>query len=127
VILDHLILNVNDVEASARFYADVLGFRDEGPHPPFRMLRVSPELVLLLGPWATEGGTHLAFAMGCEEFDAVFRRLREHGVPYGDDPHAVDNGRGPHRETVEGGARGCATSLYFHDPNRHVIEIRHYE
>lgn len=127
MILDHLILNVNDVEESVRFYTEILGLAHEGRRDPFTVIRVSPELLLLLGPWATEGGEHLAFAMPRAEFEDVFRRVRERGIPFGDRFDAVGNGKGPDLEAVEGGARGRATSLYFLDPNRHMIEIRHYE
>jgi catechol 2,3-dioxygenase-like lactoylglutathione lyase family enzyme len=127
MVLDHLILNANDVAETTRFYTDVLGFRDEGMSEPFRVLRVAPELVILLGPWPTEGGEHLAFSMPRAEFDDVVARVRERGIPFGDEFHDVGNMRGPHREARSGGARGVATSLYFHDPNKHLIEIRHYE
>jgi catechol 2,3-dioxygenase-like lactoylglutathione lyase family enzyme len=105
----------------------VLGFRNEGKREPFTQLRVSRELVLLLGPWGTEGGQHLAFAMPRSELEAVFRRLRECGIPFGDSFDAVGNLQGPQLERDEGGARGRGTSLYFFDPNQHLIEIRHYE
>jgi catechol 2,3-dioxygenase-like lactoylglutathione lyase family enzyme len=125
--LDHLILNVNDVEQSVRFYVEVMGFADEGSSEPFRVIRVSPDFLLLLGPWPTEGGEHLAFAMPRAEFDQVFRRVRERGLPYGDVFNAVGNMQGPALESRPGGAHGRATSVYFHDPNEHMIEIRHYE
>jgi catechol 2,3-dioxygenase-like lactoylglutathione lyase family enzyme len=125
--LDHLILNVNDVEATARFYVEVLGFGDEGMNPPFRVLRVSPDFELLLGPWPTEGGEHLAFAMPRAEFEAVVKRVRERGISYGDRFDTVGNMQGPALESRDGGARGRATSLYFLDPNKHMLEIRCYE
>ena len=127
MLLDHLILNVNDVDASVRFYTDVLGFVDEGKNEPFRVIRVSPDFEILLGPWPTEGGEHLAFAMPRTEFEQVVRRVRERGIPFGDAFDSVGSMRGPSLESHAGGARGRATSLYFLDPNRHMIEIRHYE
>jgi catechol 2,3-dioxygenase-like lactoylglutathione lyase family enzyme len=127
MVLDHLILNANDVEETARFYTEVLGFRDEGRSDPFRVIRVSPDFVLLLGPWPTEGGEHLAFAMPRAEFAQVFARVQARGLPYGDEFHAIGNMKGPSLEARDGGARGRATSVYFYDPNRHLLEIRHYE
>ncbi|MDQ1494312.1 MAG: hypothetical protein QOG69_795 [Actinomycetota bacterium] len=122
--LDHLILTVNDLDASVQFFTDVLGLGYEGTSDPFTVIRVSNGLTLQLAPWGTTGGQHLAFAMPRDEFDARFARIRAAGIPYGDSFHDVGNMRGPGRED---GARGPAASLYVFDPNRHLIEIRHYE
>jgi len=121
--LDHLILTVNDLDASIHFFTDVLGLGYEGTSDPFTVIRVSDGLTLQLAPWGTTGGQHLAFAMPRDEFDATFARIRAAGIPYGDSFHDVGNMRGPGRED---GARGPAASLYVFDPNRHLIEIRHY-
>ena len=123
VELDHLILKVNDREASITFYTRILGFRHEGQRGPFSVLRVTDGLTLQLAPWGSPGGEHLAFAMTRGEFDDVFRRVREGGIPYGDSFDGVGNGRGPGSEE---GARGQGEALYFFDPSRHLIEIRHY-
>ena len=122
--LDHLILAVNDLDASVQFFTDVLGLGYEGMSDPFTVIRVGPGLTLQLAPWGTTGGQHLAFAMPRAEFDATFGRIRAAGIPYGDSFHDVGNMRGPGRED---GARGPAASLYVFDPNQHLIEIRHYE
>ncbi|MDP9331742.1 MAG: VOC family protein [Actinomycetota bacterium] len=122
--LDHLILAVNDVDASVGFFTDVLGLGCEGTSDPFTVIRVNADLTLQLAPWGTTGGQHLAFAMPRAEFDATFSRIRAAGIPYGDSFHDVGNMRGPGRED---GARGPAASLYLLDPNQHLIEIRHYD
>lgn len=122
--LDHLILQVNDRDESIRFYTEVLGLTHEGEREPFSVIRVTGEFTLQLAPWGTSGGDHLAFAMPRNEFDAVFERVRTAGIEFGDSFHAVGNGKGP---GVEDGARGPGASLYLLDPNRHLIEIRHYE
>jgi catechol 2,3-dioxygenase-like lactoylglutathione lyase family enzyme len=122
--LDHLILPINDLDATVRFFTDVLALDSEGESGPFTVIRVSPDLTLQLAPWGTTGGQHLAFEMPRAEFDAAFSRIRAAGVPYGDSFHDVGNMRGPGRED---GARGPAASLYLFDPNQHLIEIRHYD
>ncbi len=122
--IDHVILKVNDARASVDFYARYLGFTHEGEDGPFSVLRVSEGFTLQLAPWGTSGGEHLAFAMTHAEFEAAFARLRESGIAYGDSFHAVGNQKGPGDES---GARGMGKALYFFDPNKHLIEIRHYE
>lgn len=123
VVLDHLILAANDRAESVRFYRDVLGFGDEGEREPFAVLRVNATTTLQIAGWGTKGGEHLAFAMSRAEFDAAFARVRAAGVPFGDSFHDVGNMRGPGDEP---GSRGPGKALYFFDPSRHLIEIRHY-
>jgi len=124
ITLDHVILRVNAREESVRFYTEILGLSYEGEREPFSVVRVTPELTLQLAPWGTEGGEHLAFAMTREEFEAAFERIRAAGIEFGDSFHSVGNMKGPGEES---GARGPGRSLYFFDPSRHLIEIRHYE
>ncbi len=122
--LDHLILKVNDAAASAEFFARVLGMPCEGRDGPFTVVRVSPSLTLQLAPWGTEGGEHLAFALSRAEFDEVFARIRASGIDYGDAFDGVGNRKPPGDEL---GARGMGKSIYFFDPNQHLLEIRYYE
>ena len=122
--IDHIILTVNDARASVEFYERILGFAFDGTEGPFSVVRVSKAFTLQLAPWGTKGGEHLAFAMSRAEFDAAFARIRENGIEYGDSFHAVGNQKGPGDEA---GARGVGKTLYFFDPNKHLIEIRHYE
>ena len=121
--LDHLILPVNDAAESVRFFVDVLGMQHEGEDGPFSVVRVTPDLTLQLAPWGTDGNVHLAFAMPVAEFERAFARVREAGIEYGDAFDTVGSMRGPGDET---GARGMGKALYFFDPNRHLIELRHY-
>jgi catechol 2,3-dioxygenase-like lactoylglutathione lyase family enzyme len=131
--LDHIILAVNDRKKSIEFYVGILGLKYEGDREPFSILRVTPDFTLQLAGWGTKGGEHLAFAMSRKEFDEVFHRVVEAKIEYGDDFHSVGNMRGPGDETsasaksAGGGARGPGKNLYFFDPSRHLIEIRHYE
>jgi len=62
--------------------------------------------------------------MNGEEFENVFKRLREAGIAYGDAFDRVGNMKGPGEES---GARGIGKAVYFFDPNRHLIEIRSYD
>ena len=122
--LDHIIVKVNSAPASVEFYARVLGFVHEGEDGPFTVVRVNEAFTLQLAPWGTSGGEHLAFAMTRAEFDAAFARIRESGIPYGDAFDSVGSQKEPGEEL---GARGMGKALYFFDPNKHLLEIRHYE
>jgi catechol 2,3-dioxygenase-like lactoylglutathione lyase family enzyme len=124
VQIDHIILAVNDVAESLSFYQRILGFAHEGNEGPFSVVRVSEGFTLQLAPWGTKGGEHLAFAVSRAEFDAIFERIRSSGMGYGDSFHDVGKQTGPGREN---GARGSGPTLYFFDPSKHLLEIRHYE
>jgi catechol 2,3-dioxygenase-like lactoylglutathione lyase family enzyme len=131
--LDHIILPVNDRAKAIEFYTKILGLTYEGEREPFSVIRVTPEFQIQLAPFGTKGGEHLAFAMSRAEFEAAFRRVVESGIEYGDKFDTVGCMRGPGDETAEsirsagGGARGAGKAVYFFDPSRHLIEIRHYE
>lgn len=121
--LDHLILKVNDLYASLRFYTEVLGFSDAGRDGPFTIVKVGPDCQLQLAPWGTPGMEHYAFAVTPAEFDAIFARIRAAGLAHGPTFDAVGTNTGPGSEV---GARGAGPTLYFNDPNQHLIEIRAY-
>jgi catechol 2,3-dioxygenase-like lactoylglutathione lyase family enzyme len=121
--LDHLILKVNDLDASVAFYDRVLGFACEGTDGPFTVVRVGDDCQLQLAPWGTEGGEHYAFAVTRTAFDAIFARLRAEGIAYGPAFDRVGTNEGP---GAESGARGLAPTLYFFDPDRHLLENRCY-
>ena len=123
-VIDHLILNVNEIPSSVEFYVGLLGFKLEGQDGPFTVIRISDDFTLQLAPWGTGGNEHLAFAMPREEFDRTFALIKEKGIPYGDSFHSVGNNTGP---GVENGAKGPAPTLYMNDPNKHLIEIRTYD
>src|ERR1700691_4823126 len=81
--IDHVIVKVNDLDASIAFYVDVMGFELVGRDGPFTVIRVARDFVLQLAPYGTPGHEHYAYAMDAPEFDATFARVRERGIPYG--------------------------------------------
>ncbi len=122
--LDHLILAVTDQARSAAFYATILGLAVEPKDGPFVPLRVTPGFTILLSEGGRDGGEHLAFALTKPEFDTVVARLIASGIPFGDRYDTVGTMQGPGDEF---GARGMGAAVYFFDPDRHLLEIRHYE
>ena len=119
--IGHVVLNVRDVERSARFYVEVLGFRVSDVYPqemvPGGMvfLRCNPDHhgVALVGSMAAEAPNlqlnHLAFEVAT--LDEVVRardHLRRHAVE-------ID---------FEGRRRaGCQLAVEFRDPDNHRLEI----
>ena len=122
--LDHLILKVNDLAASLQFYCEVLGFTAQGTDGPFTVVRVGPDCQLQLAPWGTPGFEHYAFAVSRKDFDAIFARIKAAGIGYGPTFDSVGSNTGPGEES---GARGAAPTVYFNDPNKHLLEIRTYD
>jgi len=122
--LDHVILKVNDLQASVAFYTQIMGFALGGHDGPFTVVRVNPEFQLQLAPYGTAGLEHYAFAVSRAEFDAIFDRIKTSGIPFGRSFDSVGSNTGPGEES---GARGLAPTLYFYDPNKHLLEIRTYE
>jgi catechol 2,3-dioxygenase-like lactoylglutathione lyase family enzyme len=120
VALDHMILPVSDVEKSVHFYYKTLGLKYE----PVALMRVSPTLVLQLIQQPPQISQHLAFSMSKAEFDETFRRLKAAEVPYGDNFDTVGTMTGP---GVSHGSSKNASSVYFRDPDGHMLEIMHYE
>jgi catechol 2,3-dioxygenase-like lactoylglutathione lyase family enzyme len=122
--IDHITVKVNDLAASVGFYTGIMGFVDEGRDGPFAMMRVNPGFQLQLAEWGTEGADHYAFAVSRDEFDAIFERVKAAGLDFGPAYHNVGTNTGPGEES---GAQGRAPTLYFFDPNKHLVEIRTYE
>ena len=122
--LDHVILKVNDLDSSVDFYTRIMGFENAGEDGPFVVIRSGPDFQMQLAPWGTPGFEHYAFAVSSAEFGAIFERVRAAGIEFGPTFDSVGSNTGPGRES---GARGDAPTLYFNDPNKHLIEIRTYD
>ena len=120
IALDHIILPVAEAERSVRFYYKILGFKYE----PVALVRVSPTTVLQLIQRAPETSQHLAFSMPREEFDRAFGRLKAEGIPFGDDFDTVGTMSGPGKSH---GSEKNGDSIYFRDPDDHMLEIICYE
>jgi len=120
VALDHIILSVSDARRSVRFYDKTLSFKYE----PEALIRVSPTTVLQLIQRAPETSQHLAFSMTRAEFEQALARLRADGVPFGDNFDSVGTMSGPGKAH---GSQKNGDSVYFRDPDDHMLEIICYE
>lgn len=118
--LDHIVLNVADVERSLRFYCDELGLegvrveewrRQEVLFPSVRV-NATTILDLLQLARTGENADHFCLVVEPTDFDALKASGRF---------EVVD---GPDRRF---GARGDGTSLYIRDPDRNTVELRYYD
>jgi catechol 2,3-dioxygenase len=117
--IGHLVLNVKDVEASTKFYTEILGFeislqRPDGSGTFLTCGKIHHDLALFKAPEdaapVTPGGLGLNhFAVQVEDLDAlkeVYHTLQEHGVPI--------------QRTTD---HHMTKSVYFHDPDGNRIEF----
>lgn len=125
--LDHIVLNVTDMERMLRFYTGVMEFPAErldayrAGSVPFPSVRLNAHTIIDLfdDSEAAEQGrntnlNHFCIAVSEPDFNALRQRLARHGVT----PHGEPGTRW--------GARGDATAFSFPDPEGNVIEIRYY-
>ena len=116
VELNHTIVRVRDKEASARFYADVLGLEEPVRFGPFLVVETANGVSL---DFADDNGAvypqHYAFLVDEDEFDAIFARITELGLDHWADPGKRRPGEINHHD----GGRG----VYWDDPDGHRLEI----
>jgi catechol 2,3-dioxygenase-like lactoylglutathione lyase family enzyme len=127
--LDHLVVQVSDLEASAQWYARVLGMtREDVPpelgKPPRTAMRFGRQKINLRpiaaskDDWftadhETAGSEDLCFLTDATP-DEVVQHLRAENV-------AIVTGPGPRQ-----GAQGTLMSVYCRDPDGSLIEIASY-
>ena len=117
--LDHVVLNVADVERSLAFYCEELGLAGERVEEwrrgeiLFPSVRVDATTIidLLAAVRTGENADHLCLVVEPVDLEAIRASGRF---------EVVD---GP---AVRFGARGDGTSLYVKDPDGNTVELRHY-
>jgi hypothetical protein len=115
-ILDHTIVASGDHRLAAAFVAELLGVPAPVTFGHFEVVRVGVTTTLdflhVDGPITSQ---HYAFLVTEVEFDEIFGRIVERGMPYWADP---GHGQPGEINTWDGG-RG----VYFDDPSGHRLEI----
>jgi len=129
--MDHIVLNVEKMDAVLDFYMNVLGLESERLDEfrqgkvPFPSVRINADTVIDLFPLkepvpatATPLRTdlnHFCMVIGKDEMPAFMDHLQAHGV-------AIEDGPGQ-----RWGAHGTGVSIYFSDPEQRRIEVRYYD
>lgn len=116
VQLNHTIVRARDPAASAVFLAELLGVAAPARFGHFHCVVLDNGVTL--DDMAVDGDIarqHYAFLVGEAEFDGIFGRIRERGLPWWADPAH----RRPQEINRSDGGRG----LYWDDPDGHRLEI----
>ena len=82
ITLNHTIVPTHDKEASAKFFAHMFGLKYEGAKGHFAPVRVNETLTFDFDNWDHFEMHHYAFHVSDAEFDAIFGRIKEAGIPY---------------------------------------------
>jgi glyoxylase I family protein len=130
--LDHIVLNVSDIERSLKFYIDVLGLQAErldefkAGKVGFPSVRINGDTIIDLFPAQVAENkfkagekrpgnlNHFCMVVEREDFSGIVDYLARHEISVREGPIS------------RWGARGRATSVYFLDPDGNEVEIRCY-
>lgn len=115
--LNHTIVPAKDKVASAKFFARMFGLSfDENAVGYFAPVRVNERLTLDFHDDVDRFEVHhYAFHVSDPEFDVIFKRVQEAGIPFGSGPENLEDGK----LNSWNGGRG----VYFRDPNGHILEL----
>ena len=124
--LDHVVLRVRDLERSLHFYTQVLDAREERrvDRAGLIQLRAGAQLIDLVpldGPIGRVGGRgpesegrnvdHFALRLAAFDEGRLRTHLEEHGIE-------------PGEVNTRYGAEGFGPSMYIHDPDGNVVELK---
>jgi glyoxylase I family protein len=130
--LDHIVLNVSDIDRSLKFYTEVLGLQAERLDEfkegkvGFPSVRINTDTIIDLFPFRgsenkakpgekPQGNlNHFCMVVDREDFSGIVDYLGRHKIAVREGPIS------------RWGARGRATSVYFLDPDGNEVEIRCY-
>jgi catechol 2,3-dioxygenase-like lactoylglutathione lyase family enzyme len=118
VSIDHLALPAHNAQASAAWFADILGLPapvPDGPDADMFNVALSGSSVLFTSE-PTVPPLHVAFKVPEEHFATIVSRLTQHGIAFGNDPE--DPANGATEDPLGGKGR-----VYFRSPDGHFLEV----
>jgi catechol 2,3-dioxygenase-like lactoylglutathione lyase family enzyme len=126
--MDHIVLRVSDIERSLAFYADTLGLAPErvdlwrGGEVAFPSVRVNAGTIIDI---LHAGANSVSAAPGAnlDHFCLVVDAARIEDVAAHLQAAGVQVLSGP---ALRSGARGDGMSIYLHDPDGNLLELRTY-
>lgn len=115
IVLDHTIVPARDKDASARFFAQIMGLSYEGVSGHFAPVHVNESLTFDFDNRDTFESHHYAFYISDDDFDAILGRVKAAGRTFGSGPRTPEDGQINTRR----GGRG----FYFADLDGHLLEV----
>ena len=116
VRLNHTIIRTRDKRESAAFLTEILGLPAATSYGPFLVVQLDNDVSLdFADDHGEPNSQHYAFLVDESDFDDIFGRIQERGLPYWADPFR----RRPGQFNTNDGGRG----VYWEDPNGHLLEI----
>jgi len=128
--IDHLVLTCRDIDATIRFYTEVLGMTEAtfgngrkalafgrqklNLHPVGQAADPVLKHVAAIAARPTPGSVDICLIVN-ERLDAVVAHLSACGVPIEEGP------------VVRTGALGPINSVYIRDPDGNLVELSHYQ
>ena len=129
--MDHIVINVQDMDRVLDFYTNTLGLKAERLEEfrqgkvPFPSVRINADTLIDLFPVTAPASAgqksalaslnHFCLVIEPTDMQQVIDHLHKHGVTIEQGP------------VQRWGAHGNATSIYFCDPEQRQIEIRYYD
>lgn len=114
--LNHTIVYARDKRASSDFLASLFGLPSPVAWGPFLAVELANKVTLdFLDADAEIAGQHYCFLVSEDEFDQIFGRIQEQGLPHWADPG--------HRQPAEINTHDGGRGVYFDDPSGHNLEI----
>jgi catechol 2,3-dioxygenase-like lactoylglutathione lyase family enzyme len=115
IVLDHTIVPARDKDASARFFAQIMGLTYEGASGHFAPVQVNDSLTFDFDNRDSFESHHYAFYISDADFDAILARVKAAGRTFGSGPRTPEDGEINTRR----GGRG----FYFADLDGHLLEV----
>ena len=129
--MDHIVINVVDIDKMLKFYTEVLQMTGERLEEfeehkvPFPSVRLNKDTIIDLFPkplWEKTNPkdvcrpnlNHFCLSTDKVSWESLQSRLEQNGV-------AIDDG-----PVKRWGAHGSGVSMYFRDPEGNLIEVRYY-
>lgn len=118
ISFNHTIVAAKDRQASAEFFTELFGLPAPKEFGPFLAVTLNHGVSLdyaQVGADEEVRPQHYAFLVSEDEFDSIYGKIRDRGMPHWADPHGQHPGEINHND----GGRG----VYFFDPSGHGLEI----